>query len=52
MILGTRKHIKDLIGDLVDCGPVFRRPHNIFGRVRNVEVKPLVFDGTPALLGY
>ena len=44
VILGTRKRIKDLIGDLVDC--------DIFGRVRNVEVKPRVFDGTPALPGY
>ena len=49
MILGTRKRIKDLIGDFVDCGACFRRSHNIFTRVRNVEVKPLVFDGTPAL---
>ena len=52
VILGTRERIKDLIGDLVDCGACFRRPHNIFGRVRNVEVKPLVFDGTPGLPGY
>ena len=52
VILGTRKRIKDLIGDLVDCGDCFRRPHNIFVRVRNVEVKPLVFDGTPVLPGY
>ena len=52
VILGTRKRIKDVIGDLVDCGACFRRLHNIFGRVRNVEVKPLVFDGTPALPGY
>ena len=44
------KSIKDLISDLVDCGACFRRPHNIFGRVRNVEVKPLAFDGTPAYL--
>ena len=31
VILGTRKCIKDLIGDFVDCGACFRRPHNIFG---------------------
>ena len=52
VILDTRKTIKDLISGLVDCGACFRRPHNIFGRVRNVEVKPLTFDGTPAQLGY
>ena len=52
VILGTRKSTSDLIGDLVDCGACFHRPHNIFGRVRNVEVKPLTFDGTPALPGY
>ena len=52
VILGTRKCIRDLIGDFVDCGAYFRRPHNIFGRVRNVEVKPLTFDGISALPGY
>ena len=52
VILDTRKCIKGLIGDFVDCGACFRRPHNIFGRVRNVEVKPLTLDGTPALPGY
>ena len=51
MILDIRKSIKDLISDLVDCGACFRRPHNEFDRVRNVEVKPLAFDGTPAYLG-
>ena len=29
-----------------------RRPNNIFGRVRIVEVKPHILDGTPALAGY
>ena len=43
--------IKGIIGDFVDCGPCFRRPHSIFGRVRNVEVKPLTLNGTPALPG-
>ena len=38
MIFGTRKRIKDILV-IVDCGACFRRPHNIFGRVRNVEVK-------------
>ena len=52
VILDTRKCIKGLIGDFVDYGACFRRPHNIFGRVRNVEVKPLTLDGTPALPGY
>ena len=52
VILDIRISIKDLISDLVDCGACFRRPHNIFGRVRNMEVKPLAFDGTPALPGY
>ena len=51
VILDTRKSIKDLISDLVDCGACFRRPHTIFGRVRNVEVKPRTFDGTPPYLG-
>ena len=52
VILDIWKSIKDLISDLVDCGACFRRPHNIFGRVRKVEAKPLAFDGTPALPGY
>ena len=45
VIIGTRKHIKDLIGD--SAGHT-----QYIGRVRNVEVKPLVFDETPALPGY
>ena len=52
VILDIRKIAKDLISVLVDCGACFSRPHNIFGRVRNVEVKPLVFDGTPTLLEF
>ena len=52
MILNIRKSVKELISVLVDCGACYSRPHKIFGRVRNVEVKPLVVDGTPALLGY
>ena len=40
-----------LFGDLVDCGACFSRPHDIFGIVRNVEVKPPILDGTPALAG-
>ena len=38
-----------LFGDLVDCGACISRPHNIFGRVRSMEVKPPILDGTPAL---
>ena len=38
VIIGTRKRIENLIGDLVDCGACLRRPQNIFGRVRNMEV--------------
>ena len=44
VIVDTRKYIKGLIGDFVDCGACFHR-------VRNVEVKPLTLDGTPALPG-
>ena len=44
--------LRILFGDLVDCGACFSRPHNIFGRVRNVKVKPPILDGTPALAGY
>ena len=48
-----QKSVKEFISVLVDCGACLSRPHNIFGRVRNVEVKPpTVVDGTPALLGY
>ena len=46
-----RKSIKECISVLVDCAACFSRPHNIFGRVRNVEANPPVVDGTPALLG-
>ena len=49
VILDTRKCIKGLIGDFVDCGACFRRPYGIF---RNVEVRPPKLDGTPALPGY
>ena len=31
VILDTRKCIKGLFGDFVDCGACFRRPHGIFG---------------------
>ena len=37
-----------LFGDLVDCGACFSRPHNIFGRVWNVEVKPPILDTRPS----
>ena len=47
-----RKIVKEFISVLVDCGASLSRPHNIFGRIRNVEVKPSEVDGTPALLGY
>ena len=52
VILDTRKCIKGIIGDFVDCGACFHRPHGIFGIVRNEEVKPHALDGTPALPGY
>ena len=48
--MNIRKSAKEFISILVDCGACFSRPHNIFGRVRSVEVKPPVVDGTPALL--
>ena len=41
-----------LVGYLVICGACFSRPHNVFGRVWIVEVKPPILDGTPALAGY
>ena len=50
--LNIRKSVKELISVLVDCGACLSRPHNIFGRVRNVEVEPPLVNGTPALLGY
>ena len=50
--LNIQKSIKEFINVLVDCGACLSRPHNIFGRVRSVEVKPPVVDGTPTLLGY
>ena len=50
--LNIRKSLKELISVLVDCGACLSRPHNIFGIVRSVEVKPPVVDGTPALIGY
>ena len=43
--------VKEFISVLVDCAACFSRPHNIFGRARNVEANPPVVDGTPALLG-
>ena len=34
VILDTRKCIRGLIGDFVDCGACFRRPHGISGTWR------------------
>ena len=36
--------MKEFISVLVDCGACLSRPHNIFGRVRNGEVKLPVVD--------
>ena len=35
-----RKSVKEFISVLVDCAACFSRPHNVFGRVRNVEANP------------
>ena len=53
VILDTTKPYQGCyLSDLVNGGACFRKPHNISVRVRNVEVKPLIPDGTPALAGY
>ena len=52
LVHSTGNSAGDLSWRLSDLWACFSRPHTIFGRVRIVEVKPYIFNGTPALAGY
>ena len=49
LIHSTGKGARDLGWRLSDLWACVGRPHTIFGRVRIVEAKPHMLNGTPAL---
>ena len=52
LIHSTGNSARDLRWRLCDLWACFSRPRTIFGRVRIVEAKLHILNGTPALAGY